>query len=53
MKTQRERGEGRRRERLADVQDQVDQGTLKIRRMTPKERADLPPRPRPEKPRRR
>ena len=53
MKTQRERAAERRRERLDDVQDQVDSGKLTIRKMTPKERADLPVRPRPEGSRRR
>jgi hypothetical protein len=49
MKTQRERAEERRAERLADVQDQIDAGTLVIRRMTTRERADYPPQPRPER----
>jgi hypothetical protein len=50
--TQKERAEARRREKLAQVQDQVEDGSLTIRKMTPKERADHPPRPRPERGRR-
>ena len=45
MKTQKERSEERRREKLAAMQDQIEQGTLKVRKMTPEERAALPPRP--------
>ena len=48
MKTQRERAEERRAARLLDVQEQIDAGTLVVRRMTAKERAERPPRPRPE-----
>jgi hypothetical protein len=48
MATARERAEERREARLADVQQQVNDGTLTIRKMTPKERAENPPRPRPE-----
>jgi hypothetical protein len=46
MKTQKEKADERRREKLAAIQEQVDQGTLKIRKMTKKERAAHPPRPR-------
>jgi hypothetical protein len=53
MKTQKEKADERRREKLALIQDQVDQGTLKIRKMTKKERAAHPPRPRGERGRRR
>ena len=53
MKTQKEKAEEKRREKLADIQDQVDQGTLKIRKMTPAERKEHPPRERQERPRRR
>jgi hypothetical protein len=53
MKSQKDRADERRRQKLADIQDQVDQGTLKIREMTPEERAAHPPRPRKEKPRNR
>jgi hypothetical protein len=45
VKTQKERSEERRREKLAAMQDQIEQGTLKVRKMTPEERAALPPRP--------
>jgi len=46
MKTMWERQEERREEKLADIREQVEKGTLKIRQMTAKERADNPPRPR-------
>jgi hypothetical protein len=49
MSTQRERAEQKRREKLELVREQVDSGELKIRQMTPAERAKHPPRPRPEK----
>jgi hypothetical protein len=49
--TQKERAEQRRREKLADIQDQIRKGTLKVRKMTAKERAAHPPRS--EAPRRR
>lgn len=45
MKTQRERNDEKRREKLAAIQEQVEQGTLTIRKMTPEERAANPPRP--------
>jgi hypothetical protein len=48
MRSQRELAAERRREKLAVVQDQIDQGML-IRKMTPKERAANPPRPRSKK----
>jgi hypothetical protein len=46
MKTMWERQEERRAEKLADIREQVAQGTLRIRQMTAKERAENPPRPR-------
>jgi hypothetical protein len=46
MKTMWERQEERREEKLADIREQVEKGTLKIRQMTAKERAENPPRPR-------
>jgi hypothetical protein len=46
MKTQRERNDEKRREKLAAIQEQVEQGTLTIRKMTPEERKANPPRPR-------
>jgi hypothetical protein len=45
VKTQKERSEERRQEKLAAMQDQIEQGTLKVRKMTPEEKAALPPRP--------
>jgi hypothetical protein len=45
MKTQRERNDEKRREKLAAIKEQVEQGTLTIRKMTPEERAANPPRP--------
>jgi hypothetical protein len=52
VKTQKERAEERRREKLADIQDQLDRGELSIRQMTPEERKKNPPRPRePKRPR--
>jgi hypothetical protein len=46
VKTTRQRAEERRQAKLAAVQEQIDAGTLTIRRMTVKERAEHPPRPR-------
>lgn len=43
VKTQKERAEEKRREKLADIQDQVDRGELSIRQMTPEERKKNPP----------
>jgi tripartite-type tricarboxylate transporter receptor subunit TctC len=40
-----ERQEERRAEKLADIREQVENGTLRIRQMTAKERAENPPRP--------
>ena len=53
MKTLWERQEERRAEKLADIREQVAQGTLRIRKMTAKERADNPPRPGSARPARR
>ena len=53
MATSKERAEERRKEKLAEVQRQVDDGTLKVRKMTAKERRDQPARPRPERGRKR
>ena len=53
LKTHKERAEERRREKLEQIQDQVDKGQLTIRQMTPEERAANPPRRRePKSPRR-
>ena len=48
-KTAQERAEERRQEKLAALQEQIEAGTLKVRKMTAKERADNPPRQRPER----
>jgi hypothetical protein len=52
VKTQKERAEEKRREKLADIQEQVDRGELSIRQMTPKERKENPPKQREPKRRR-
>jgi hypothetical protein len=49
MASQQERQEARRKEKLALIEEQVKQGDLVIRKMTPKERAANPPRPRTRK----
>jgi hypothetical protein len=53
MKTQRERAEEKRKERLEDVERQVEEGSLVIRPMTAKERkkypAPDPDRPKPQR----
>jgi hypothetical protein len=49
MSTSWERAEERRQAKLADVQQQIEDGTLTVRKMTEKERADNPPKPRPER----
>jgi hypothetical protein len=51
--TPKERAEARRQEKLAVVQEQVEEGSLKIRKMTAKEKKENPPKPRPEKGKRR
>jgi hypothetical protein len=48
MKTTKQRSDERRQEKLKQVQRQIDEGTLTIRKMTAKERKAHPPRPRPE-----
>jgi hypothetical protein len=48
-KTPAERREEQRRQKLDDVQEQVDSGSLVIRRMTKAERKRNPPKPRPPK----
>jgi hypothetical protein len=50
MKTQRERAEERRDQRLQEVERQVRSGTLVIRPMTEEERKRFPP-PDPDRPR--
>jgi hypothetical protein len=49
MSTQWERAEKKRREKLQLIDEQVESGQLKIRKMTPAERAKHPPRSRLEK----
>jgi hypothetical protein len=49
MKTQRERAEERRAEKLVAMQERIDDGTLVVRTMTARERAENPPQPRPER----
>jgi len=47
VKTTRERAEEKRQEKLAGVREQVERGSLVIRKMTDEERARYPIRPRP------
>jgi hypothetical protein len=47
VKTTRERAEEKRQERLASVREQVENGSLVIRKMTEEERQRYPVRPRP------
>jgi hypothetical protein len=53
MKTPKQREDERRQEKLAALQQQIEDGTLTVRKMTARERAEHPPRPRPEGKRRR
>ncbi len=53
MSTQREKAEARRQEKLDAVQEQVDSGSLTIRKMTAEERKKYPKPDQPRKPRRR
>jgi len=48
-RTVREQQDKRRQEKLQQVQEQVDEGSLVIRKMTPTEREDNPVRPPREK----
>jgi hypothetical protein len=43
VKSQKDRAEERRREKLAEMQDQIDRGELSVRQMTPEERKKNPP----------
>ena len=45
MKSGREKAEEKRQAKLAQVQEQVDEGSLVIRQMTEEERRKYPPRP--------
>jgi hypothetical protein len=49
LKTAQERAEERRREKLAEVEKQIRDGSLVVRKMTAEERARFPPRPAPPK----
>jgi len=50
MKTPQERADDRRRQKLAEVQAQIQSGSLTVRQMTPDERARHPkPAPRPKR----
>jgi hypothetical protein len=44
VKTMQQRQQERREEKLAEIREQVADGTLRIRQMTAKERAENPPR---------
>lgn len=48
-KTTRERAEAKRQEKLEQVREQVESGSLVIRQMTPAERRRYPPRPQPKR----
>jgi hypothetical protein len=45
VSTSKERAEQKRREKLALIRKQLDNGELTIRQMTPAERKEHPPRP--------
>jgi hypothetical protein len=45
MKSGREKAEEKRQAKLAQVQEQVEDGSLVIRKMTDEERQKYPPRP--------
>ena len=47
-RTVREQQDKRREEKLKQVQEQVDEGSLVIRKMTKEERKDNPAKPRPK-----
>jgi hypothetical protein len=49
VKSARERAEEKREEKLAEIREQVQSGSLVIRRMTDEERRRDPPRPVPVK----
>ena len=53
MSSQWERRERAREEKLKQIEEQVEDGSLVIRKMTPTERKENPPKPRPERPARR
>ena len=49
MATPAERAEEKRQAKLDLMQEQIDSGDLKVRKMTAKERKANPPQPRPER----
>jgi hypothetical protein len=49
VKTPRERADEKRQAKLEAIDEQVKSGSLVIRKMTAKERAENPPKPRPER----
>ena len=49
MSTSWERAEEKRKAKLDDIQQQIEDGTLTVRKMTKKERDANPPKPRPER----
>jgi hypothetical protein len=51
MKTVQERQQEERERKLAEIQRQLDEGTLTIRKMTPEERDANPAKPREPRPR--
>jgi hypothetical protein len=53
VKTQKERADERRNEKLASIDEQIERGTLVVRKMTKEERKAHPPRERPAGGRRR
>ena len=52
-KSAREREEAKRQEKLEAMQKQIDDGTLKVRKMTPEEKKASEARPKKERPARR
>jgi hypothetical protein len=44
VKTQQQRSEEKRQSKLEQIQQQIDAGTLVVRKMTPEERKKFPPR---------
>ena len=52
MKTQKERDEERRKQKLTEMQEQIESGTLKVRKMTKAERERFPPKERKPRPKR-
>ena len=49
MSTQRERDEAKREQKLREIDEAVESGSLVIREMTPAERKEMPPVERPPK----